>query len=163
NPAADDADLRLEVPGSIGREEVDAPAHASLYPTTNLDLPPRRRISNSPFASFRRVAPPIPVSVIVPTRNEERNLPGCLASLARLDEIADAVARGDRDGYYVALQMFFLGRSLRHGDNRLWKLSLFRRGAGRFECRLSDQDASMADMEIHEHVVVQGTTAKLAS
>jgi hypothetical protein len=43
----------------------------------------------------------------------------------------------------------------------LWKLALFRRGKGRFECRLKDQDASMADMEIHEHVVVNGPTAKL--
>ena len=43
----------------------------------------------------------------------------------------------------------------------LWKLSLFRRGKGRFECRLKDQDASMADMEVHEHVVVEGATARL--
>ena len=43
----------------------------------------------------------------------------------------------------------------------LYKLSLFRRGQGRFECRLKDQDASMADMEIHEHVVVAGSTAKM--
>jgi len=43
----------------------------------------------------------------------------------------------------------------------LWKLSLFRRGKGRYECRLKDQDPSMADMEVHEHVVVEGATAKL--
>jgi hypothetical protein len=43
----------------------------------------------------------------------------------------------------------------------LWKLSLFRRGRGHFECRLQDQDASMADMEVHEHVVVDGSTARL--
>jgi hypothetical protein len=43
----------------------------------------------------------------------------------------------------------------------LWKLALFRRGKGRYECRLKDQDASMADMEVHEHVVVDGATAKL--
>ena len=55
----------------------------------------------------------------------------------------------------------FLGRVLRHGDVGLWKLSLFRRGRGRYECRLMDQDASMADMEVHEHVVVEGATAKL--
>ena len=57
--------------------------------------------------------------------------------------------------------MFFLGRALRHGGAGFYKLSLFRRGKGHFECRLKDQDASMADMEVHEHVVVEGKTARL--
>ena len=57
--------------------------------------------------------------------------------------------------------MYFLGRVLRHGDASFWKLSLFRRGKGKYECRLKDQDASMADMEVHEHVFVEGTTARL--
>jgi hypothetical protein len=57
--------------------------------------------------------------------------------------------------------MFFLGRRLRHGDANFRKLSLFRRGKGRFECRLKDQDTSMCDMEVHEHVIVDGSTAKL--
>jgi len=57
--------------------------------------------------------------------------------------------------------MFFLGRVLRHGDAGFFKLSLFRRGKGHFECRLRDQDLSMSDMEVHEHVVVEGKTAKL--
>jgi hypothetical protein len=57
--------------------------------------------------------------------------------------------------------MHFLGRILRHCDASFWKLSLFRRGRGRFECRLKDQDPSMADIEIHEHVVVDGPTGKL--
>jgi hypothetical protein len=57
--------------------------------------------------------------------------------------------------------MYFLGRLLRHGGAGFWKLSLFRRGKGGYECRLKDQDASMADMEVHEHVVVDGATARL--
>ena len=57
--------------------------------------------------------------------------------------------------------MYFLGRLLRHGGAGFWKLSLFRRGKGGYECRLKDQDSSMADMEIHEHVVVDGPTARL--
>jgi hypothetical protein len=32
--------------------------------------------------------------------------------------------------------MYFLGRVLRHGDANFWKLALFRRGKGRYECRL---------------------------
>ena len=77
------------------------------------------------------------------------------------DEIRTAIQNPSIDGYYVMLRTWFLGRTLRHGDVALWKLSLFRRGEGRYECRLKDQDASMADMEVHEHVVVEGATAKL--
>ena len=67
----------------------------------------------------------------------------------------------DINGYYISLRMYFLGRLLRHGGAGFWKLSLFRRGKGGYECRLKDQDSSMADMEIHEHVVVDGATARL--
>lgn len=76
-------------------------------------------------------------------------------------EIRGAIQKQDTNGYYISLQMHFLGRVLRHGDASFWKLSLFRRGKGRYECRLKDQDASMADMEVHEHVVVEGPTARL--
>lgn len=76
-------------------------------------------------------------------------------------EIREAIDNPDRDGYYVSLRMYFLGRLLRHGGAGFWKLSLFRRGKGRYECRLKDQDRSMADMEVHEHVVVDGATARL--
>lgn len=179
-------------------------------------------VSNSSAA--RQV---LPVSVIVPVRNEARNLPRCLESLAGVgevyvidsqstdDTVPIAQSRGAKvvqfhyaggwpkkrqwamdtlpfaydwillldadevltpelveeirravqsprvDGYSIRLQMYFLGRILRHCDASFWKLSLFRKGRGRFECRLKDQDASMADIEIHEHVVVDGPTAEL--
>jgi glycosyltransferase involved in cell wall biosynthesis len=174
-------------------------------------------------------APPVslPVSVIVPARNEAGNLPRCLESLRGVGEIyvVDSQSSDDTaeiarsfganlvqfhyaggwpkkrqwamdtlplaydwvflvdadealtpelaeeikhaiqdprfDGYYIALQMFFLGRVLRHGGAGFYKLSLFRRGKGHFECRLKDQDASMADMEVHEHVIVEGKSARL--
>lgn len=76
-------------------------------------------------------------------------------------EIAEAIQNPQVDGYYIALEMYFLGRRLRHSGARFWKLALFRKGRGRYECRLEDQDASMADMEVHEHVVVSGETWKL--
>ncbi len=77
------------------------------------------------------------------------------------EEIRHAIQAPGVNGYYLALQMHFLGRMLRHGDASFRKLALFRRGKGRYECRLKDQDRSMADMEVHEHVVVDGPTRRL--
>lgn len=77
------------------------------------------------------------------------------------DEIRLAIKNPGINGYYISLRMYFLGRLLRHGDAGFWKLSLFRRGEGGYECRLKDQNVSMADMEVHEHVVVEGPTARL--
>jgi glycosyltransferase involved in cell wall biosynthesis len=78
-------------------------------------------------------------------------------------EIQRAIQDPNTHGYYIALQMYFLGRRLRHSGASFWKLSLCRKGLGRFECRLQDQDASMADMEVHEHVVVAGATRRLSN
>ncbi len=183
--------------------------------------------SEAELSNSSAVVQVLPVSVIVPVRNEARNLPRCLESLAGVGEIyvidsqstddtvSIAQSRGAKvvqfhyaggwpkkrqwamdtlpfaydwillldadevltpelveemrravqdpgvNGYSIRLQMYFLGRVLRHCDASFWKLSLFRKGRGHFECRLKDQDASMADMEIHEHVVVDGPTAEL--
>ena len=76
-------------------------------------------------------------------------------------EIKNAVQNPAIDGYYIGLDMHFLGRRLRHCGATFYKLSLFRRGEGRFECRTADQDTSMCDMEVHEHVIVDGPTARL--
>jgi glycosyltransferase involved in cell wall biosynthesis len=183
--------------------------------------------SEAELSNSGAVVQVLPVSVIVPVRNEARNLPRCLEALAGVgevyvidsqstdDTVAIAQSRGAKvvqfhyaggwpkkrqwamdtlpfvydwillldadevltpelveeirralqnsgvNGYSIRLQMYFLGRVLKHCDASFWKLSLFRKGRGRFECRLKDQDASMADMEIHEHVVVDGPTAEL--
>jgi glycosyltransferase involved in cell wall biosynthesis len=76
-------------------------------------------------------------------------------------EMQQAIQDARIDGYYIGLQVVFLGRVLRHGGAGFYKLSLFRRGKGRFECRFKDQDASMADMEVHEHVIVEGKSVRL--
>src|SRR5713226_2121088 len=157
----------------------------------------------------------LPVSVIVPVRNEAKNLPRCLQALRDVGEVyvidsqstddtveiarshgakvvqfhyqggwpkkrqwamdtlpiandwillldADevltpelageiqmAIQKPDVVAYGICLQMHFLGRVLRHSDASFWKVSLFRKGRARFECRLTDQNASMADMEVH--------------
>ena len=183
--------------------------------------------SDTEISNAGKATPLLPLSVIIPVRNEAHNLPRCLESLRSVgevyvidsqstddtaavaesygakvvqfhyaggwpkkrqwamdtlplaydwtllldadevltpelvEEIRKAIQDPRTDGYYIALQMYFLGRQLRHSGASFWKLSLFRKGLGRFECRLQDQDASMADMEVHEHVVVTGATRKL--
>ena len=78
-------------------------------------------------------------------------------------ETGGVIANPACNGYRIALQMHFLGRQLRHSDASFWKLSLFRRGKARYECRLKEQDSSMADMEVHEHVVCDGPMGRLMS
>jgi glycosyltransferase involved in cell wall biosynthesis len=183
--------------------------------------------SEAQRAAAASASPSLPLSVIIPVRNEAHNLSRCLESLKSVgevyvidsqstddtaaiarshgakvvqfnyaggwpkkrqwamdtlplaydwtllldadevltpelaDEIKKAMQDPATDGCYIALQIYFLGRRLRHSGASFWKLSLFRKGLGRFECRLQDQDASMADMEVHEHVVVKGATRKL--
>ncbi len=76
-------------------------------------------------------------------------------------EIETAVKSESADGYWMRFQIYFLGKMLRHGGTELWKLSLFRKGKGAYEKRLEDQDESMADMEVHEHVIVDGKVGRL--
>lgn len=70
-------------------------------------------------------------------------------------EMREAMRNASLDGYYIKLRLFFLGRELRHSGASFYKLLLFRRGKACFECRLEGQDHTMADMEVHEHVVAQ--------
>ena len=76
-------------------------------------------------------------------------------------EIGEAIRAKNFDGYWLRFQIHFLGRQLRFGDTQLWKLSLFRKGRGRYEKRLESQDLSMSDVEVHEHVVATGKIGRL--
>ena len=184
---------------------------------------PMPKLEDSQKLESVRSSVTLPVSVIVATRNEERNLPRCLESVREAgevyvidsqstdatvaiaeshgahvvqfhyqggwpkkrqwaldslpfsyewvllidsdealtpelrDEIKEAIRTPGFDGYYIKLRMFFLGRELQASGASFYKLSLFRRGKARFECRLSEQDDSMADMEVHEHVVAESS------
>jgi glycosyltransferase involved in cell wall biosynthesis len=84
-----------------------------------------------------------------------------IVTTALANEIQQAINDPRFDGYYLKLEVHFLGRQLRHCGAGFSKLSLFRAGQGRFECRLQDQDNSMCDMEVHEHVVVAGRSGSL--
>lgn len=78
------------------------------------------------------------------------------------EQIAAAVSRNNKDGYWLKFQLHFLGTPLRHGGFNLLKLFLFRKGKGRYERRIAgDQTESMSDIEVHEHVVVDGEVGRL--
>jgi glycosyltransferase involved in cell wall biosynthesis len=169
----------------------------------------------------------VPVSVIVPIKNEATNLPRCLGSVQWVDEIfvvdsqstddsaqiakqhgaqveqfhfngtwpkkknwalqnlpfknewvfildADEVLPAEAEkefrqaianaggiaGYWINRRFFFIGRWLRHAYYPNWNLRLFRHSLGRYE-KLTDVQTDSGDNEVHEHVVVQGPTARL--
>ena len=169
----------------------------------------------------------VPVSVIVPIKNEAANLPRCLASVKWADEIlvvdsastdgsiaiaqqhgakvvqfefngtwpkkknwaletlpfrnewvfvldadevlpleaetefAQAIADGgDIAGYWINRRFIFMGRWLRHAYYPNWNLRLFRHALGRYE-KLTDAPTNSGDNEVHEHVLLNGGTAKL--
>lgn len=171
--------------------------------------------------------PPVPVSVIVPIKNEAANLGRCLDSVRWADEIfvvdsqstdgsieialacgarvvqfhfdgkwpkkknwalenipfrnkwifildADealpveareefgrAIAEaGDLSGYWINRRFLFMGRWLRHAYYPNWNLRLFRHACGRYE-KLTEGDTHSGDNEVHEHVIVEGTTGRL--
>jgi glycosyltransferase involved in cell wall biosynthesis len=168
----------------------------------------------------------VPVSVLVPIKNEAANLPRCLASAHWADEIlvidsqstdgsieiaqqhgaqvvqfqfngnwpkkknwalenlsfkhdwvlildadevlppdaADEIVKAIVDpsiaGYWINRRFMFLGQWLRHAYYPNWNLRLFRHALGRYE-RLTTAATESGDNEVHEHVVVQGTTGRL--
>ena len=76
-------------------------------------------------------------------------------------EFAGAIANaGEIVGYWINRRFFFLGRWLRHSYYPNWNLRLFPHSLGRYE-RLTGADTKSGDNEVHEHVVVQGPTARL--
>jgi glycosyltransferase involved in cell wall biosynthesis len=171
----------------------------------------------------------LPVSVIIPVKNEERNLTACLESVGWADEVwvvdsrsADstvgiAEARGAKiaqfdyaggfpkkknwalmnlplkhdwvllldadervtpelereirevlssggqaDGYYVNRKLIFLGRWIKHcGWYPSWNLRLFKHRLGRYEKLEAGDVENAGDVEVHEHVVLEGRVGYL--
>ena len=80
------------------------------------------------------------------------------------DEITDIVnnPKQKHSGYWINRRFFFLGKPLNHAYFPNWNLRLFKHKLGRYE-KITDLSTDSGDHEIHEHVVVQGTTGKLKS
>jgi glycosyltransferase involved in cell wall biosynthesis len=76
-------------------------------------------------------------------------------------EIASIVRRGDPVvGYWINRRFMFLGKWLRHAYYPNWNLRLFKRALARFE-QLVEGETDSGDVEIHEHVFVNGETGRL--
>ena len=76
-------------------------------------------------------------------------------------EIAEALAQaGQIAGYWINRRFFFLGRWLKHCYYPKWNLRLFRHSLGRYET-LTTAATHSGDNEVHEHVVVEGSTGRL--
>jgi glycosyltransferase involved in cell wall biosynthesis len=63
-------------------------------------------------------------------------------------------------GYWINRRYFFSGKPLKYAYFPNWNLRLFKHKLGRYE-KITDQTTDSGDHEIHEHVVVQGTTGNL--
>jgi glycosyltransferase involved in cell wall biosynthesis len=68
----------------------------------------------------------------------------------------------EHDGYWINRRYFFLGKALNHAYFPNWNLRLFKHKLGRYE-KITDVDTNSGDNEVHEHVVVKGSTGKLKS
>ena len=171
-----------------------------------------------------------PLSVLIPVKNEERNLDACLESVAWADDLwvvdshstdgtpSIAAAHGAQvaqfdysggfpkkknwalanlpfrhewvllidadervtpglaeeirallqgepaDGYYVNRKLIFLGRWIKHcGWYPSWNLRLFKHRLGRYEKLEAEDVENAGDVEVHEHVVLQGRSAYLGN
>jgi glycosyltransferase involved in cell wall biosynthesis len=170
----------------------------------------------------------VPVSFLIPIKNEAANLPRCLASILWAEEIfivdsqssdnsakiaaehnakvvqfhfngrwpkkknwalenlpfkhdwvfildADEVLRPEAadeidqivrapnnpiNGYWINRRFMFMGRWLKHAYYPNWNLRLLRHKLGRYE-KLTDSETNSGDNEVHEHIIIQGQTARL--
>ena len=76
-------------------------------------------------------------------------------------EIKGVITKHGADGYFINRRFMFLGKWLRHcGYYPSWNLRLFRHAKGRYE-NLCLSDTGSGDNEIHEHLLLTGSTAFL--
>lgn len=85
----------------------------------------------------------------------------CLPAEAE-DEIRKIVENPGQPnaGYWINRRYFFMERPLKHAYFPNWNLRLFKHRLGRYE-KITEDETDSGDHEIHEHVVVEGSTGKM--
>ena len=80
------------------------------------------------------------------------------------EEIREIVNNSDEkhSGYWINRRYYFLGKPLKHAYFPNWNLRLFKHKKGRYE-KITDLNTDSGDNEVHEHVLVNGSTGKLKS
>ncbi|MFA5008224.1 MAG: glycosyltransferase family 2 protein [Candidatus Omnitrophota bacterium] len=76
-------------------------------------------------------------------------------------EICTTNTRGF-DGYFINRRFLFMGKWLKHAYYPNWNLRLFKHKLGRYE-KITDAQTDSGDVEIHEHVVLNGKAGYLLS
>lgn len=76
-------------------------------------------------------------------------------------ELRSALAKTDKQGYWLSYSVYFLGRKLK-GGYPLRKLALFQVNSGEYE-QIDEDRWSNLDMEVHEHPIVQGKVGIIKS
>ncbi len=72
-------------------------------------------------------------------------------------EIARAIRRPNREGFYINRRFMFMGSWLRYcGYYPSWNLRLLRHAKGRYERLEVSGDTGSGDNEVHEHIVMDG-------
>jgi glycosyltransferase involved in cell wall biosynthesis len=72
------------------------------------------------------------------------------------NEVQERIQNTKVDGFWVKYETYFMGKKLKYGD-KLKKLSLFKKGRGEYE-KIEENFWSNLDMEVHEQVIVEGST-----
>ena len=77
-------------------------------------------------------------------------------------EIRGIVSNPDEThaGYWINRRFMFMGKWLKHAYYPNWNLRFFKHRLGRYD-KLTDGDTQSGDNEVHEHVVVKGSTGRL--
>ena len=78
------------------------------------------------------------------------------------EEISAIVSNSEEGhaGYWINRRFLFMGKWLKHTYYPNWNLRLFKHRLGRYE-KLTESDTRSGDNEVHEHVVVKGSTGRL--
>ena len=78
------------------------------------------------------------------------------------EEIAEITSTNSRgfDGYFINRRFIFMGKWLKHSYYPNWILRLFKHERGRFE-KLTDMPTASGDVEIHEHIILEGRAGHL--